>query len=179
MMPRPSCAQNKSNGPARMNPEGGHAMADGRRVPIKTLAKKLHVLDYDLPAPLIERGIFTPPPRVAARKQSASAARPVWPKSGVAGDRVSAQSNHRRTCAPNALGAILHAPISGTVREVKRKTHNLGEIIPCQKNPSVLVELSSVAAGFQVADTMLKAGNVRLILSRLNLLRQIHGPHRR
>jgi microcompartment protein CcmL/EutN len=29
-----------------------------------------------------------------------------------------------------------------------------------------LIELSSVAAGFVVADTMLKAGNVRLILSR-------------
>lgn len=29
-----------------------------------------------------------------------------------------------------------------------------------------LIELSSVAAGFQVADTMLKAGTVRLILSR-------------
>ena len=29
-----------------------------------------------------------------------------------------------------------------------------------------LIELSSVAAGFQVADTMLKAGNVHLILSR-------------
>ena len=29
-----------------------------------------------------------------------------------------------------------------------------------------LIELSSIAAGFQVADTMLKAGNVRLILSR-------------
>jgi microcompartment protein CcmL/EutN len=29
-----------------------------------------------------------------------------------------------------------------------------------------LIELSSVAAGFQVADTMLKAGNVRLYLSR-------------
>lgn len=29
-----------------------------------------------------------------------------------------------------------------------------------------LIELSSVAAGYQVADTMLKAGNVRLILSR-------------
>lgn len=29
-----------------------------------------------------------------------------------------------------------------------------------------LIELSSVASGFQVADTMLKAGNVRLILSR-------------
>jgi microcompartment protein CcmL/EutN len=29
-----------------------------------------------------------------------------------------------------------------------------------------LIELSSIAAGFQVADTMLKAGNVRLFLSR-------------
>jgi microcompartment protein CcmL/EutN len=29
-----------------------------------------------------------------------------------------------------------------------------------------LVELSSIAAGFEVADTMLKAGNVRLLLSR-------------
>ncbi|MEI7731126.1 MAG: BMC domain-containing protein [Verrucomicrobiota bacterium] len=29
-----------------------------------------------------------------------------------------------------------------------------------------LIELSSVAAGFQVADTMLKAGNVQLVLSR-------------
>ena len=29
-----------------------------------------------------------------------------------------------------------------------------------------MIELSSVAAGFQVADAMLKAGNVRLYLSR-------------
>ena len=29
-----------------------------------------------------------------------------------------------------------------------------------------LIELSSIAAGFQVADTMLKAGNVRILLSR-------------
>ena len=29
-----------------------------------------------------------------------------------------------------------------------------------------LIELSSIAAGFAVADTMLKAGNVRLYLSR-------------
>ena len=42
-----------------------------------------------------------------------------------------------------------------------------------------LIELSSIAAGFQVADTMLKAGNVRLILVALDLLRQIHGAHRR
>ena len=29
-----------------------------------------------------------------------------------------------------------------------------------------LIELSSIASGFSVADTMLKAGDVRLILSR-------------
>jgi microcompartment protein CcmL/EutN len=29
-----------------------------------------------------------------------------------------------------------------------------------------LIELSSIAAGFQVADTMLKASDVRLLLSR-------------
>ena len=29
-----------------------------------------------------------------------------------------------------------------------------------------LIELSSIAAGFKAADTMLKAGNVRLILAR-------------
>ncbi|MCU0788193.1 MAG: BMC domain-containing protein, partial [Verrucomicrobia bacterium] len=29
-----------------------------------------------------------------------------------------------------------------------------------------LIELSSVASGFSVADTMLKAGDVRLLLSR-------------
>ena len=29
-----------------------------------------------------------------------------------------------------------------------------------------LIELSSIAAGFEVCDTMLKAGNVRLMLSR-------------
>jgi microcompartment protein CcmL/EutN len=35
-----------------------------------------------------------------------------------------------------------------------------------KENSIGLIELSSVAAGFQVADTMLKAGNVHLILSR-------------
>ena len=46
--------QMKWTGP--MNPKP-HAMIDGRRVPIKTLAKKLHVLDYDLPAPLCNQEI--------------------------------------------------------------------------------------------------------------------------
>src|SRR4029077_10277497 len=46
-----------------------------------------------------------------------------------------------------------------------RTTNYFGAIIMADKSIG-LIELSSVAAGFLVADTMLKAGNVRLILSR-------------
>jgi Na+-translocating ferredoxin:NAD+ oxidoreductase RnfC subunit len=98
-----------------MNPKV-HAMADGRRVPIKTLAKKLHVLDYDLPAPLIEKE-FSPNRLVLPLKQSAGT--PCLAKV-KAGDRVSAGQIIGEP-APNALGAILHAPFSGTVRETNEK----------------------------------------------------------
>jgi Na+-translocating ferredoxin:NAD+ oxidoreductase RnfC subunit len=90
-----------------------HAMADGRRVPIKTLAKKLHVLDYDLPAPYLRREI-SPSRLVLPLKQSAGT--PCLAKV-KAGDRVSAGQIIGEP-APHALGAILHAPMSGTVREV-------------------------------------------------------------
>jgi Na+-translocating ferredoxin:NAD+ oxidoreductase RnfC subunit len=90
-----------------------HAMADGRRVPIKTLAKKLHVLDYDLPAPYLRQEI-SPRRLVLPLKQSAGT--PCLAKVR-AGDRVSAGQIIGEP-APHALGAILHAPMSGTVREV-------------------------------------------------------------
>ena len=93
-----------------------HAMADGRRVPIKTLAKKLHVLDYDLPAPYINREIV-PQRLVLPLKQSAGTGCVSKVKSG---DRVSAGQLIGEP-APNALGALLHAPIAGTVREVTDK----------------------------------------------------------
>jgi len=93
-----------------------HAMADGRRVPIKSLAKKLHVLDYDLPAPLI-RAEMPVSRLVLPLKQSAGT--PVVPQV-KAGDRVTAGQVLGEP-APNALGAILHAPISGTVRSVDAK----------------------------------------------------------
>jgi Na+-translocating ferredoxin:NAD+ oxidoreductase RnfC subunit len=101
--------QVKWNGP--MNPKP-HPMLDGRRVPIKTLAKRLHVLDYDLPAPLVTREI-SPNRLVLPLKQSAGT--PCLPKVN-AGDRVTAGQVIGEP-APNALGAILHAPMAGTVRE--------------------------------------------------------------
>jgi Na+-translocating ferredoxin:NAD+ oxidoreductase RnfC subunit len=105
--------QIKWTGP--MNPKV-HAMADGRRVPIKTLAKKLHVLDYDLPAPYLRQEI-SPSRLILPLKQSAGT--PAISKVR-AGDRVTAGQVIGEP-APNALGAILHAPMSGVVREANDK----------------------------------------------------------
>ena len=102
--------QVKWTGP--MNPKP-HPMADGRHVPIKMLAKKLHVLEYDLPAPLLEREI-SPPRLFLPLKQSAGTA--CVPKV-KRGDHVDAGQIIGEPAA-NALGAILHAPVSGVIYEV-------------------------------------------------------------
>jgi Na+-translocating ferredoxin:NAD+ oxidoreductase RnfC subunit len=106
-------AQVKWTGP--MNPKP-HPMGDGRRVPIKTLTKKLHVQDYDLPAPLLTDTI-SPNRLILPLKQSAGTACLAKVKSG---DRVSAGQLIGEPAA-NALGALLHAPIAGTIREVSDK----------------------------------------------------------
>jgi Na+-translocating ferredoxin:NAD+ oxidoreductase RnfC subunit len=103
-------AQIKWTGP--MNPKP-HPMGDGRRVPIKTLTKKLHVQDYDLPAPLLA-GTISPNRLILPLKQSAGT--PCLAKVNK-GDRVSAGQIIGEP-APQAMGAILHAPMAGVVREV-------------------------------------------------------------
>lgn len=103
-------AQIKWTGP--MNPKP-HPMGDGRRVPIKSLTKKLHVQDYDLPAPLSAQ-IISPSRLVLPLKQSAGTA--CLPKVQV-GERVAAGQVLGEPAA-NALGAILHAPRAGLVREL-------------------------------------------------------------
>jgi Na+-translocating ferredoxin:NAD+ oxidoreductase RnfC subunit len=103
-------AQIKWTGP--MNPKP-HPMGDGRRVPIKTLTKKLHVQDYDLPAPLLA-DIISPNRLILPLKQSAGTACLAKVNKG---DRVSAGQIIGEP-APQALGAILHAPMAGIVREV-------------------------------------------------------------
>jgi Na+-translocating ferredoxin:NAD+ oxidoreductase RnfC subunit len=103
-------AQIKWTGP--MNPKP-HPMGDGRRVPIKSLTKKLHVQDYDLPAPLLTDTI-SPNRLILPLKQSAGTACLAKVNRG---DRVSAGQIIGEP-APQALGAILHAPMAGIVREV-------------------------------------------------------------
>jgi len=103
-------AQVKWTGP--MNPKP-HPMGDGRRVPIKSLTRKLHVEDYDQPAPLVAQAIV-PHRLVLPLKQSAGTA--CLPRV-KAGDRVSAGQVIGEP-APKALGAILHAPLAGTIAMV-------------------------------------------------------------
>jgi len=93
-----------------------HPMHDGRRVPIKTLTKKMNVQDYDLPAPLSTETI-SPSRLVLPLKQSAGTACLSKVK---AGERVKAGQVIGEP-APNALGAILHAPLAGTIREVNEQ----------------------------------------------------------
>jgi Na+-translocating ferredoxin:NAD+ oxidoreductase RnfC subunit len=102
--------QIKWTGP--MNPRP-HPLRDGRRVPVRELTRRLHVLDYDLPAPFLSREI-TPGRLILPLKQSAGAPCIAQVK---AGDRVSFGQVIGEP-APNALGAILHAPMAGVVREV-------------------------------------------------------------
>jgi Na+-translocating ferredoxin:NAD+ oxidoreductase RnfC subunit len=90
-----------------------HAMREGRRVPIKSLMRKLQLQDYDHPAPL--RTTPLQPDRVTLRlKQSAG----VPAKAVVAaGDRVTAGQLIAEPPA-NALGALLHAPFAARVESV-------------------------------------------------------------
>jgi Na+-translocating ferredoxin:NAD+ oxidoreductase RnfC subunit len=122
LFPKEACDDAKAAMRARqikwtgsMNPKV-HPMADGRRVPIKSLAKKLHVLDYDLPAPFLEQEI-SPRRLVLPLKQSAGTACLARVR---AGDHVSAGQVIGEP-APNALGALLHAPVAAVVQEVNEK----------------------------------------------------------
>ena len=90
-----------------------HPMLDGRRVPIKSLMRRLAIDGYDHPAPL-RAGVLTTSRAVLPLKQHAGP--PALPKvtagQAVAAGQVLAEP------APDALGAILHAPFAATVEAV-------------------------------------------------------------
>ena len=92
-----------------------HAMNDGRHVPIKTLTRKLQVEAYDQPAPYQE-GVLAPRQVVIPLKHSAGAANQPLVKTG---DRVAA-GQQIGEIPEKALGAIIHAPMAGTVSAVTK-----------------------------------------------------------
>lgn len=87
-----------------------HPMRDGRRVPVKSLIKKLHIDEYNLPAPYLGE-VLKPSRVVLPLKQSAGA--PNIPIVKV-GDSVK-EGEQIGEVPKGALGAVIHSPIDGRV----------------------------------------------------------------
>lgn len=100
----------KWTGPAQVKP---HGLRTGRRVPVQMLMRRLGVVEYAHPAPLV-RAEANPRQVVLPLKQAAGVAnRPtVRP-----GDRVEA-SRPLGEIPEGALGALIHAPFAGLVTAV-------------------------------------------------------------
>jgi Na+-translocating ferredoxin:NAD+ oxidoreductase RnfC subunit len=100
----------KWEGPTNVKP---HPMHEGRRVPIRSLVRRLHLEAYDHPAPL-EDIPLRPARLVLPLKQGAGA--PVQPRV-KAGDRVKA-GQPLGEIPSKALGAGIHAPLDAVVTGV-------------------------------------------------------------
>lgn len=119
LYPKEACDQSKAelkkanvkwSGATTVKP---HPMRDGRRVPIKGLMKKLHITQYEHPAPFSEMSL-APSRVVVMLKQSAGS--PGQAFVGV-GDRVT-EGQVLADVPEKALGAAVHAPFAATVAEV-------------------------------------------------------------
>ena len=119
LFPKEACDQSKAalrqtgfrwSGPSPKKP---HPIRDGRHVPIKSLMKRLSVLEYDHPAPAQALN-FRPRRAILPLKQSAGVASLALVH---VGDRVQADQPISEVPA-GALGAILHAPFAGRVVSV-------------------------------------------------------------
>ena len=116
LFPKEACDQSKAemkkanvkwSGPTTVKV---HPMRDGRRLPIKSLMKKLNIAQYDHPAHWEETTV-TPREVVLPLKQGAGAACTPLVRAGetvTAGQAVGAIPDQ-------ALGAMIHAPFAGTV----------------------------------------------------------------
>lgn len=99
--------------PEGVAPPAPHPMREGRRVPIQGLLRRLHLRDFDRPAPL-RRDTLRPTRVVLRTKQHAGAAAV---PSVTAGMEVAPGALVAEPPA-GALGARLHASIGGTVVSV-------------------------------------------------------------
>lgn len=100
----------KWSGPTTVKP---HPMRDGRRVPIKTLMKRLHVLDYDHPAPWRPLALSSSRLVLPLKQGAGSPGSPIV----AVGERVAA-GQPIGVVPETTLGATLHAPVAGVIAEV-------------------------------------------------------------
>lgn len=107
----------KWSGPSPSHP---HPMHDGRRVPIKSLVRKLDVQPYDLPAPYSNQPVH-PPQLVIPLKQHAGS--PCQPTVTI-GQQV--QAGQPIGSPPkDTLGTPIHAPLQGTITDINPNTITL------------------------------------------------------
>lgn len=119
LFPKEACDQSKAemrrenvkwSGPAEVKV---HPMRDGRRVPIKSLMRKLAITEYDHPAHWTGKTV-EPSRVVLPLKQGAGVANIATVR---AGERVRA-GQALGTIPDKSLGAIIHAPFDATVSQI-------------------------------------------------------------
>ncbi|MFO1487347.1 MAG: 4Fe-4S dicluster domain-containing protein [Verrucomicrobiota bacterium] len=119
LYPKEACDQSKAEMRAAKQKWTGpmevkvHPIREGRRVPIKSLMRKLAISEFDYPAHWTSRTI-EPTRLILPLKQSAGVANSPIVK---VGDKVRAGQPLGEIPA-NALSAIVHAPIAGTISQV-------------------------------------------------------------
>jgi Na+-translocating ferredoxin:NAD+ oxidoreductase RnfC subunit len=94
-------------------PAKPHQMHDGRRVPVTILMRKLDVMKYDAPAPWQDIAVETRRLILPLKQGAGVPNRPLVKK----GDEVKA-GQQLGEISDKELGAIIHAPIAGTITDV-------------------------------------------------------------
>ncbi len=97
-----------------------HPMHADRRVPIRALARKLHVLDYDVPTPSEARELMTKRVVLPLKQHAGAPAAPVV----KVGDRVK-EGQLVAAIPKDALAANLHAPFEARAESVTDKAITL------------------------------------------------------
>jgi Na+-translocating ferredoxin:NAD+ oxidoreductase RnfC subunit len=119
LFPKEACDQSKAemkkanvkwSGPTTVKV---HPIRDGRRLPIKSLMKKLNLTQYDNAAHWQEAGLAPARVKLPLKQSAGSACNALVSP----GDRVTA-GQAVGAVPDKALGAIVHAPFAGTIGEV-------------------------------------------------------------
>jgi Na+-translocating ferredoxin:NAD+ oxidoreductase RnfC subunit len=101
--------------PDKTRPVQAHALRPGRQVPTRLLTRKLGLSQYDLPAPYV--GIVYEPgtARIPLKQHAGTAAIPV-----VSINEKVIKGQLIGDIAPDAVGARVHASISGTIAAIDK-----------------------------------------------------------
>ena len=143
-----------------------HPFIAYRRTPLKKIMARLDLNGFINKGPLVRPALEPGPLEIRLRQHIGAPAAPMV----TVGDTVSARQ--KIATVGDQLGAEIHAPSAGVVTAVTDRhividariiTERKGIVMPAAIG---IVELSSIASGFQVQDVMLKTAEVDLLVAR-------------